>query len=233
MKKDLIDTIMEKEFHALSQVEREEMASYCANEEEYNQMKEVFLGMEQMTWDYPKPKAETKQRLDDLFDSTYPKAAPVWYNSVLVVMVPKDKPVHRQPLVQIAAVALLALLLVPFWKTNSEIVDSQEAAPQVAQVEKPEKPADLEAIPDVKPEVVNDSDNDVPVPDFDEITEATTNETPVLVAAAEPIVAAPSSAGASASVPAPGSTHPDGVFIAVSQPASESPEMFDLLTATF
>lgn len=223
MKKDLIDTIMEKEFHALTDVEREELKSYCASEDEYNQMKDVFLGVEQMTWEYPKPKAETKQRLDDLFDSTYPKAAPVWYSSVLAVVIPKEKPIYRQPLAQIAAVALLALLLVPFWNSDSEVV-KPNATPQVAQVE--QKPDKTQDVPYVKPEPVVETKEDPVI--FKEDTDVRSGSTPVLVASATP-----STESSSAGAATPGSNHPDGVFIAVSQPANESPEMFDLLTATF
>ena len=222
MKKDLIDTIMEKEFHALTDVEREEMASYCTTEEEYNQMKEVFVGMEQMTWDHPQPKAETKQRLDDLFDSTYPKAAPVWYSSALALVVPKEKPVYRQPLVQIAAIAIIALLLVPFWNSNSDMVDPIQAPQELAQAETPK----VDKAPEVVPEPVNVIEQDDPIFKADGGSDA--NDPTILLASAEPVAADPAAGSSGA-----GGTHPDGVFIAVSQPASESPEMFDLLTATF
>lgn len=228
MKKDLIDTIMEKEFHALSKAEREELSSYCSSEEEYNQMKEVFLGMEQMSWEHPKPKAETKKRLDDLFDSTYPAAAPVWYSSVLSVVVPKEKPMYRQPLAQIAAIALIVLLIVPFWNSNSEIV----------------KPSGNEVVAKTKekPAGNNNSNGGAPVAEVkkesNQVKDAASNEdsdsrgsmdkSPVLMASVEPSQNESSVGGASAE-----SAHPDGVFIAVSQPASDSPEMFDLLTATF
>ncbi|PWL29590.1 MAG: hypothetical protein DCO96_07470 [Fluviicola sp. XM-24bin1] len=223
MKKDLIDIIMEKEFHALSQAEREELASYCSNEDEYNQMRDVFIGVEQMTWDHPQPKAETKQRLDDLFDSTYPKAAPVWYNSVLAVVVPNEKPLHRQPLAQIAAVALIAFLTIPFFGSDSEITEKPAASQQLAQVEKPATTPSS----DVKADPENEVKNEEPIVEEDPITRS--NDVPVLVASAEPMPGAPSVGATSAG----SSGHPDGVFIAVSQPASEAPEMFDLLTATF
>ena len=64
--------------------------------------------------------------------------------------------------------------------------------------------------------------------------EVITTSEPVLVASAEPMAADPNtSTGFGAAASAPGAGHPDGVFVAVSQPASDEPEMFDLLTATF
>ncbi len=227
MKKDLIDTIMEKEFHMLTEVERKELATFCDSEDEFNQMKDVFIGVEQMRFEQPKPKAETKQRLDDLFDSTHPKAAPIWYSSMFAVILPKEKPVHRQPLAQIAAIALLALLLIPFWNTNNV---TQEASVLTAEIveEKPVEPSnDVVATPtvaEVKDVTPSDSDG----------RNTRSVSSPVLVAsAADPVSAEPLAEIAAASAGAPGSDHPDGVFIAVSQPASENPEVFDLLTATF
>lgn len=235
MKKDLIDTIMEKDYHALTASEREELKSFCNSEDEYNQMKEVFIGVEGMSWEHPKPKAETKQRLDELFDNTYPKAAPVWYSSVLTVVVPKDKPVHRQPLAQIAAIALLVLLTVPFWNSEVQIND---------------KPVQMAQADVVDQEAAASSETAVPVKDKP-VAEAE-NETAVNVRVAEdfPATPQPEPGGRVASASAAGSgaiaenrfnslaeaaadEHPDGVFVAVSQPASEEPEMLDLLTATF
>jgi len=43
MKKDLIDTIMEKEFIEMSNAERKELEEFCTTESEYIQMKEVFV----------------------------------------------------------------------------------------------------------------------------------------------------------------------------------------------
>ncbi|GAB5418638.1 MAG: hypothetical protein Crog4KO_03950 [Crocinitomicaceae bacterium] len=228
MKKDLIDTIMEKEFHMLSDAERKELATFCDSEDEFNQMKDVFIGVEQMRFEQPKPKAETKQRLDDLFDSTHPKMAPIWYSSMFAVIIPREKPVHRQPLAQIAAIALLALLLVPFWSTNNVPEEAPILATETVE-NKPNVPSNngvtSPAVAEVKD--VTPADSDV------RNTEPVSN--PVLVAsAAEPVSVEPmTGAAATATAGAPGSDHPDGVFIAVSQPASENPEMFDLLTATF
>lgn len=223
MKRDLIDTIMEKKFHELTDVEREELKSYCADEDEYNQMKEVFVGMESMSWEHPQPAIETKQRLDDLFDSTYPKVAPVWYNSVLTVVVPKGKPIHRQPLAQIAAIALIALLLIPFWNSNSEVVQPKPADQQMAQVEEKERGAESQEV-QAEP-VIEEAENESIL---EEVPVDIVSEPTVLVASAATVSTDPALVAS-----APNSNHPDGVFIAVSQPANETPEMFDLLTATF
>jgi hypothetical protein len=222
MKKDLIDTIMEKEFHALTDSERSELASVCSSEEEFNQLKDVFIGVEQMAAVTPIPKAETKQRLDDLFDATYPKAAPVWYSSVLAVVIKQGKPVHRQPLLQVAAIALIVLMVVPFWSSNAELLDApNQFAEAKESVDVPYSGTRETGKP--LAEAKNFTPVEIEAPEVQPISE------PMLVASANAVVSSQTLTDATS----PGSNHPDGVFVAVSQPASENPEMFDLLTATF
>lgn len=221
MKKDLIDTIMDKEFNELSVLEKVELKEFCTTEEEYNQMKDVFVGVEAMNLETPKPKKETKESLDNLFADTYPKAAPIWYSSFGATIMPKDKPVYRQPLMQIAAVALLLVMIYPFW--SSDVVQNPQQ-PTVAKVEdkiedqSPEPKVQVaEVIPATQPE---ETIEEQPV------TTRSISST-VLTPVAEPTIVA--------SVAATGMTepHPDGVYVALSQPASEDPELLDLLTTTF
>lgn len=127
-----MDIVKEKEFIELTAADRAELGELCSSEDEYNQIKSMFVGMTAMDWSNPTPKAETKASLDDLFAQTYPKAAPVWYNAPLAVLVPKGKPFYRQPLVQLAAVGLLVLLAYPF--VNSIALDGNSN--QVAALEK-------------------------------------------------------------------------------------------------
>ena len=236
MKKDLIDTIMEKEFHALSAQEREELQSFCATEEEYNQMKEVFASMENQKWEHPTPKAETKQRLDDLFDTTYPKASPIWYASAFTVILPKGKPLHRQPLAQIAAIGLLFLLTVPFWNTD---VSVEKDAPQIAQL-------DVVATPNGNG-TQEQNNQDMSAPAKVSKSEARVDQSKKTSSVSSDILSQQRDV-VLAQVPPVASNdgesrvemdaderldHPDGVYVALSQPASEAPEMLDLLTATF
>ena len=123
-----MDIVREKEFIELTAAERVELEDLCSSEEEYNQIKAMFVGLGAMNWSNPTPKAETKERLDHLFAQQYPKAAPIWYNAPLAVLVPKGKPAYRQPLVQVAAVGLLVLLAYPFVKSNMMTPDHEQVA---------------------------------------------------------------------------------------------------------
>ncbi len=220
MKKDLIDTIMEKEFHELSAAEREEIQSFCATEEDFNQAREVFLGVEALNFETPMPKAETKERLDHLFHQTYPKVAPVWYMSIAAVIVPKEKAIFRQPLVQIAAIGLLFLLVYPLWTSENAL----KATPQqtVSEVEPVEtKPLTASNITPAPKEVksVPNSNEPLAVDKLDNFPSVTHSE--------------PIQMDVSTTRTSTASNHPDGVYVAYSQPASEAPEMLDLLTTTF
>ena len=232
MKRDIVDIVMEKEFIELTQNERVELKEFCTSEEEYNQLKNVFTSVEGMTFDTPEPKAETKDRLDQLFDETYPKASPVWYSSVLAVLVPKEKPLHRQPLMQIAAVALLLLLVVPFFGTDMTANDNLMADNDVVTTESVEEKEDASMLQEHE----EAADDEILMENMD----AGGNTSGVAsLAAVEPELT-PTSTFASS--PAPSSNHPDGIFmggagsdesIAYSQPASESSDLLDLLTTAF
>jgi hypothetical protein len=240
MKKDVIDIIMEKEYHTLTAAERVALSELCSSEEEYDRMKAVFLGIENMSKSGESPRPETKERLDMLFNATYPKARPVWYMSVLSVVAPKDKPFARQPLVQIAAVGLLLLLLVPFWNRVSVI----EQSDQLAHTEVPQNVSSKPSggtQPSV--ETSNTAENTVKPKDDsnnarsfitkgesnrDEALSQPTMDDAAVVADLQALDLMDASFAA-----ADKTEHPDGVYIALSQPADETPEMFDLLTVTF
>ena len=175
-------------------------------------MKDLFHGVEGMQFETFTPKKETKESLDSLFDSSFPKVAPIWYMSILAKVAPKEKIVYRQPLVQIAAIGLLIFLAYPFF--NSDVTDE---VPQFSEIESP-KPS----TPEVKNIVVTEPAQPLKVVDI------VVSSEPILVALVvpEPFLAALVVG------------HSDGVWdsateMAFSQPASESPEMLDLLTATF
>ncbi|MFT6243603.1 MAG: hypothetical protein ACJA0U_000933 [Salibacteraceae bacterium] len=212
MEKDLVDIIMEKSYIELSANEKAELNEYCGSESEYNQMRDVFQGVEGMKFESFTPKKETKESLDSLFDSSFPKVAPIWYMSVLATIVPKEKVVYRQPLVQIAAIGLLIFLAYPFF--NSDVAGE---VPQFAEVQSPQ------------PSTPKGKNNFVPEPVQPEEVKEVVQSEPILVAAVDPKPVLQAALN---------TEHSDGIWdpsteMAFSQPASESPEMLDLLTATF
>ena len=246
MGRDIIDIIKEKEYHQLTTVELDEVQEFCTNEEEYDQMKSVFLSVDSISEGGLKPSGKTKERLDELFVATYPKAAPVWYNSVLAVVVPKDKPIYRQPLFQLAAACMLLFLV--FYLPNVDLTNPSTKMAQNEQAQVDEEPMFTES-----PTVVDD-----PKLEADKLSESEDigNEQQALMAESETRtvtvfdrseatvsmdeLAGNFASGVSAPSPAPTSVHPDGVFVGSlsgddgeSMSAAESMDLLDLLTATF
>lgn len=147
MKEDLIDIIMSKEYFELNDSERSELNEFVQNEDEFIQMKGVLMQVHQVEFESPTPRPEVKQSLDDLFHQQHPNTAPVWWSSTLAVIVPRDKTWHQQPLVRVAALALIFLIAVPFFKNN--ITDNNNVVVADNQMKQTEEQAinkkDLEA----------------------------------------------------------------------------------------
>lgn len=221
MEKDLVDIVMEKSYIELSANEKAELSEFCNTESEYNQLQDVFRGVEMMQFETFAPKKETKESLDSLFDNTHPKAAPIWYMSILTTVVPKEKAIHRQPLVQIAAVGLLFFLAFPFFQA-----DVTEGEPQLAKLEEVAPTAD-ESV-EIKSEIDSDYKMESPAVVAETIDESPVSRNVVLSA----------SAASEKKEELLDPNHSDLNFeesaeIAFSQPASAEPDMLDLLTATF
>ena len=113
MERDILDIVTKKKYFELTDTEKLELQEVCSTEEEFDQLKYVMSNVSTITWNEDSPKPETKAKLDDIFAETHPKAAPVWYTSVLTFLAPADKPFYRQPILQLAAVGLLVLLALP------------------------------------------------------------------------------------------------------------------------
>lgn len=248
MEKELVDIIEDKKFIELTSSERESLKEWCSTEEEFDQLKLVFLEVEQMKrTQVMTPRAETKNSLDAIFAQKHSKIPPVfWYNSFFTVLYPTDKPIQRRPLMQIAAIGLLFLLVYPFVSTNKLI----ETTPQLAKVEEPAVKEELKGLSAEKDKTIVD-DLDENITDLPEtrLQESTIEMSPgvegLIFSSPEPAVASAtyswttdSRVDASSSLTGAISDHPDGIFIgsstnSFSQAASSQPAVFDLLTATF
>ena len=248
MEKELVDIIEDKKFIELTSSERESLKEWCSTEEEFDQLKMVFLGVEQMkTAHIMTPRAETKNSLDAIFAQKHSKIPPVfWYNTVFSVLYPTDKPIQRRPLMQIAAIGLLFLLVYPFVSNNKLI----ETTPQLAKVEEPTAKEELKCLTSEKDKtsVENLDENITDIPDtrlHESTIEMTPGDDELTISNPSPSVASATYAwsidarvDASASLTGAVSDHPDGIFIgsstnSFSQAASSQPAVFDLLTASF
>lgn len=239
MEKELVNTVLEKEFNELSSNERVALNDYCTSEEEFEQLKMVFLSVESLKKsETVQPRVETKNSLDDIFAQKHGhKPRAIWYNSALVVLYPTEKTFVKRPLVQIAAVALLLLLAYPL-VNSTKIQDQSETQLAEVKVEKQ----------NVKPLTAKTSnpasESTIVEPAIEPIVQTRSVEMDamyedVMVAAPEMSVEEYRSEPEAvfAAVPAV-AERPDGIYtgsstVTFSQPASAQPQVFDLLTTTF
>ena len=248
MEKELVDIIEDKKFIELTSSERESLKEWCSTEEEFDQLKMVFLGVEQMkTAHIMTPRAETKNSLDAIFAQKHSKIPPVfWYNTVFTVLYPTDKPIQRRPLMQIAAIGLLFLLVYPFVSNNKLI----ETNPQLAKVEEPAVKEELKVLSTEKDKtIVENLDENITESAVTRLQESTiemsSGAEDLTISSPEPVVASATYSwttdtrvDAASSLTGAISDHPDGIFVgssasSFSQAASSQPAVFDLLTATF
>lgn len=239
MEKELVNTVLEKEFNELSSNERVALNDYCTSEEEFEQLKMVFLSVESLKKSETlQPRVEIKNSLDDIFAQKHGhKPRAIWYNSALVVLYPTEKTFVKRPLVQIAAVALLLLLAYPL-VNSTKIQDQSETQLAEVKVEK-------QNVKPLTPKTSNPaSESTIVEPAIEPIVQTRSVEMDamyedVMVAAPEMSVEEYRSEPEAvfAAVPAV-AERPDGIYtgtstVTFSQPASAQPQVFDLLTTTF
>ena len=250
MEKDIIEIIKSKNFFELDSSEKSELKEYCKNEDEFNQLKQAFLAVEATAFSSIKPSSKTKERLDDMFVQKYPQAAPIWYNSLAAIIAPRNKPIYKQPLMQVAAVFALLFLTVPFFTSdlendqllvaeNKTILSEKELIEEdsieVKEVDVVSNIAEEANEQEVSPLIIPSEELTVTAQvelmelDFEdsEMTAATFANDDVTITS---IATEPSS------------SHPDGVFVGVpvensaktiSISVADSEDLMDLLVATF
>lgn len=239
MEKELVNTVLGKEFNELSNNERVALNDFCTSEEEFEQLKMVFLSVEALKKsENLQPRVETKKSLDDIFAQKHGhKPRAIWYNSALVVLYPTEKAFVKRPLVQIAAVALLLLLAYPL--VNSTNIQDQSET-QLAEV----KVENQHVKPAPSQTTNHKSESTFVEPAIEPIVQTRSAEMEpmyedVLVSAPDMSYEVYSSEPEAvfAGVPAV-AERPDGIYtgsstVTFSQPASAQPQVFDLLTSTF
>jgi hypothetical protein len=124
MAKDIFDTILDKEYHQLTSTELAEITEFCKNEQEFLAMKQVLAHSKTIA-EGPKlsPKEETKEKLDNLFASTYSG-------------IRKIIPFYLNPIVQIAAVLFIGFAVWMFFSKSGNLETVQMAENKIPEKEK-------------------------------------------------------------------------------------------------
>lgn len=120
MEKNIENIITSKTYLELDQKERELIREWADNEDEYNQLKSVFLATELFKEQQEEELNPTiKQRLDVRFKEKFDRERLVWYNKLWLFLWPENTGVIRKPLLQLAAVGLMVVLVAPFLFQNT------------------------------------------------------------------------------------------------------------------
>lgn len=245
MEKEITDILVEKKFHELDPSEKDQLKDLCESEEDYEQMRNLFLGLSVMKKDSMTPKAETKKSLDDIFAEVHGKRDRViWYNSMLAVIYPTEKKFHQRPLVQVAALLVVIVLLIPFFnnddiiKNNVKQVAVEDVKKEVSGSEKePSIIETTETIPEIETNLNEQTASTVKLPDL--MANSISGEMSGAVSAFD---VEDLSFGEMTSTVQPIASkavfdHPDGVFKGgaanFSVTTADNPEVLDLITAVF
>lgn len=162
MDQELVDIVLHKSFVELSANERKDLLEWCSGEEEFNQMKNVFIEVELMKKQQTETaRPETKKSLDALFVEKHKRGGSIiWNSSLVTAMYPVEKPFHRRPLVQIVALALLLLLSYPMLQNSKTFSESPQLAKNEPIIGSKKKEKSI--VPVVKEEILEtDSENKV------------------------------------------------------------------------
>ncbi len=249
MEKELEQLVRNKHYFELTPNEKESLREWCATEDEFLQLKQVFDHIEGLKYSNTfSPKQETKQSLDDLFAAKHQKITRViWLNSFGVALYPKDKPFFQRPLAYAAAIGIIALIATPFLFDHT-----LPAKPSLAQAEKNESTPtsnsktttskSSEKPPLQVAEVSSSQESNEAMPSNLESMSSASEEIVVIESIAPVEVISPETATMSRKVADESWSHSDGIFqvtdmekddATASTPVSAHPSVLDLLTATF
>jgi hypothetical protein len=247
MEKELEQLILNNEYYTLNAEEKASLAEWCANEDEFLQLKQVFGQLEGLhAANAFVPKQETKQSLDDLFAAKHQKSNRIiWLNGLGAALYSKEKPLYQRPLVYAAAIGIIALLTTPFLFDNT-----QKTKPALAEVQEEQQKTSTE--PTVKQQeapkeepknfIQSEVQRDIVFAEA-EIVDVANDEVYAMESVSVSEIAAAEPAVLSRSMMDENWTHVDGLHPAetdkdkvettASAPVSSHPSVLDLLTATF
>jgi len=126
MEKKIQDIIENNTFDQLSEQRLLELKDWCKTRDEFNQLKHLFETLSTIQQkDALAPKKQTKESLDALFMKKHSmgKSASL-SNSILRTIYPIDKEFYKRPLVQLAALIVIVLLVVPFLNAPEKITSN-------------------------------------------------------------------------------------------------------------
>ncbi len=134
MEKELIEIVKTKKFVELNSSERASLHEWIQTEEDFESMKFLYLGMEEML-EETYPSENVKNSLDKLFAETHPQ--PSFFAGLLLFLFPPQKSIWFKPGFQIGTSLAFAFLIF-FALSPSQGFQKEEAQPLTAELKKEE-----------------------------------------------------------------------------------------------
>lgn len=119
---DLIkNIILKKSYFELTSSEQKSIQEWASNEEEFDALKAVLMATQSMAdQSKVKPSSSVKQRLDDRFAAKHAGQNVTLWSKFLLFFFPKNTQFFKKPAFQLAMVALIVILLIPFlWQERT------------------------------------------------------------------------------------------------------------------
>src|SRR5690554_6514072 len=119
---DLIkNIILNKSYFELTSSEQKSIQEWASNEEEFDALKAVLMATQSMAdQSKVKPSSSVKQRLDDRFAAKHAGQHVTLWSKFLHFFFPKNIQFFKKPAFQLAMVALIVILLIPFlWQERT------------------------------------------------------------------------------------------------------------------
>ncbi|MEX2485851.1 MAG: hypothetical protein WED10_14870 [Brumimicrobium sp.] len=115
MNKQIEHIIKNNQFFELDNKQKEIIADWASNSEEFDAIKTTLLASEEFATSNKQELNETiKQRLDVKFAEKYNKTRLAWYNQLGHFFWPADAPSYKKPLIQFLSIAIIVVLAVQF-----------------------------------------------------------------------------------------------------------------------
>ena len=113
MESNIKNIIKNYQYYELDETQKQLISEWASNSDEFDALKHAFIAADAIGEQEINP--TIKQRLDVRFAEKFNKERLVWYNKLWLFLWPNDVSFYKRPLVQFAAICLIAVFSIPFF----------------------------------------------------------------------------------------------------------------------
>ena len=113
MENNIKNIIKNYQYFELNEAQKELISDWASNTDEFDALKRTFIATDAIGEREINP--TIKQRLDVRFAEKYNNNRLVWYNKLWLFLWPNEMPFYKRPLIQFAAICLIAVFTIPFF----------------------------------------------------------------------------------------------------------------------